>query len=51
MINGGHAENALPQTATAMVNCIGVRSFYEGQQFLYLLVKEYSGKTSLKRDY
>ena len=30
---------------------IGVKSFYEGQEFLYQLVKEYSGKTSVKRDY
>jgi len=30
---------------------IGVKSFYEGQEFLYLLVKEYCGKTSVKRDY
>jgi len=30
---------------------IGVKSFYEGQEFLYQLVKEYSSKTSMKRDY
>ena len=30
---------------------IGVKAFYEGQEFLYLVVKEYSSKTSLKRDY
>lgn len=30
---------------------IGVKSFYEGQDFLYQLVKEYSSKTSVKRDY
>ena len=30
---------------------IGVKSFYEGQEFLYQLVKEYSSKTSVKRDY
>jgi len=30
---------------------IGVKSFYEGQEFLYQLVREYSSKTSVKRDY
>jgi len=30
---------------------IGVKAFYEGQEFLYQVVKEYSSKTSLKRDY
>ena len=30
---------------------IGVKSFYEGQEFLYQLVKEYSSKTTVKRDY
>jgi acetylornithine deacetylase/succinyl-diaminopimelate desuccinylase-like protein len=30
---------------------IGVKSFYEGQEFLYLLVKEYASKTTVKRDY
>lgn len=30
---------------------IGVRSFYEGQEFLYKVVKEMSTKTSVKRDY
>ena len=30
---------------------IGVKSFYEGQEFLYQLVKEYCVKTSVKRDY
>jgi acetylornithine deacetylase/succinyl-diaminopimelate desuccinylase-like protein len=30
---------------------IGVKSFYEGQEFLYQLVKEYASKTSVKRDY
>jgi acetylornithine deacetylase/succinyl-diaminopimelate desuccinylase-like protein len=30
---------------------IGVKSFYEGQEFLYLLVKEYATSTSLKRNY
>ncbi len=30
---------------------IGVQSFYEGQEFLYKVVKEMSTKTSVKRDY
>lgn len=30
---------------------IGVKAFYEGQEFLYQLVKEYSTKTSVKRNY
>ncbi|HMG90714.1 MAG TPA: M20/M25/M40 family metallo-hydrolase [Chryseolinea sp.] len=30
---------------------IGVKSFYEGQEFLYQLVKEYASKTTVKRDY
>jgi len=30
---------------------IGVKAFYEGQEFLYQVVKEYSSKTTLKRDY
>jgi acetylornithine deacetylase/succinyl-diaminopimelate desuccinylase-like protein len=30
---------------------IGVKSFYEGQEFLYQLVKELSKKTNVKRDY
>ncbi|MBA4056925.1 MAG: hypothetical protein C0490_19580 [Marivirga sp.] len=30
---------------------IGVKAFYEGQEFLYQVVKEYSSKTNLKRDY
>jgi acetylornithine deacetylase/succinyl-diaminopimelate desuccinylase-like protein len=30
---------------------IGVKSFYEGQEFLYQVVKEMSTKTSVKRDY
>ena len=30
---------------------IGVKAFYEGQEFLYQVVKELSGKTSVKRDY
>ncbi|HTE32027.1 MAG TPA: M20/M25/M40 family metallo-hydrolase, partial [Chryseolinea sp.] len=30
---------------------IGVKAFYEGQEFLYQLVKEYATKTSVKRDY
>jgi acetylornithine deacetylase/succinyl-diaminopimelate desuccinylase-like protein len=30
---------------------IGVNAFYEGQEFLYRLVKEMSTKTSVKRDY
>ena len=30
---------------------IPVKAFYEGQEFLYQVVKEYSSKTSLKRDY
>jgi acetylornithine deacetylase/succinyl-diaminopimelate desuccinylase-like protein len=30
---------------------IGVKAFYEGQEFLYQLVKEYAGKTTVKRDY
>jgi acetylornithine deacetylase/succinyl-diaminopimelate desuccinylase-like protein len=30
---------------------IGVTSFYEGQEFLYRLVKEISMKTTVKRDY
>ncbi|MGC3945980.1 MAG: M20/M25/M40 family metallo-hydrolase [Chryseolinea sp.] len=30
---------------------IGVKAFYEGQEFLYLLVKEYSATTSVKRSY
>ena len=30
---------------------IGIKSFYEGQEFLYRVVKEMSVKTSVKRDY
>jgi len=30
---------------------IGVKAFYEGQEFLYLLVKEYSTSPSVKRGY
>ncbi len=30
---------------------IKVKSFYEGQEFLYRLVKEFSSNTSVKRDY
>ncbi len=30
---------------------IGIKSFYEGQEFLYRVVKEMSGKMSVKRDY
>ena len=30
---------------------IGVKAFYEGQEFLYQLVKEYASKTTVKRDY
>lgn len=30
---------------------IGVKSFYEGQEFLYLVVKEYSTTASVKRSY
>ena len=30
---------------------IGVKAFYEGQEFLYLLVKDYATSTSLKRNY
>ena len=30
---------------------IGVNAFYEGQEFLYRLVKKLSMKTSVKRDY
>ncbi len=30
---------------------IGIKSFYEGQEFLYRLTKELSAKTSVKRDY
>ena len=30
---------------------IGIKSFYEGQEFLYRVVKEMSAKTSVKRDY
>jgi acetylornithine deacetylase/succinyl-diaminopimelate desuccinylase-like protein len=30
---------------------IKVKSFYDGQEFLYRLVKELSAKTSIKRDY
>ena len=30
---------------------IGIKSFYEGQEFLYRTVKEMSAKTSVKRDY
>lgn len=30
---------------------IGIRSFYDGQEFLYQVVKEMSKKTNVKRDY
>ena len=30
---------------------IKVKSYYEGQEFLYQLVKDLSSKTSVKRDY
>ena len=30
---------------------IGIKSFYEGQDFLYQLTKALSNKTSIKRDY
>src|SRR5439155_1415676 len=49
LLEGGHAMNALPQLATATVHCrderVAVQSFYEGQAFLYDLVKTLSKTT------
>jgi acetylornithine deacetylase/succinyl-diaminopimelate desuccinylase-like protein len=59
MMSAGHAENAFPQNAQAIINCrmlpddvrahgkderIGVKEFYDGVDFMYLFIKALSSE-------